>query len=238
MLALACVLILAFAFTACDNDKAPATEDSKAETPAASSVEDTSATDSGAQQDAALNTFVMEAEYVDFTGLEGAALSGDAAGAKMIYGYGTDDEKAKGWSNGYFVGYTHKEGLKFAFNFTSDRAVKNATIILRLGNEWGVGGITFDPDSFEIKLNDTVIDYNGIYLETFAVNEMHFEDKTITTKANIKEGANVLTLEVLENELANSRTTGPMIDCVKIVAKANFDWTPITGNPASREEDI
>ena len=183
------------------------------------------------------DTFIMEAEYVDFTGLVGGGHSNEQYEEMMIYGNGSDAEKELGWSNGYFVSATHKEGICLTFVFTADKAVENATIVLRLGSE--MGNLNFTPEDFEISLNGEAIDYEPMYLTSSArLEDMKFVDKTITNEASIKEGENVLTLTVLANTLAGGTTAGPIIDCVKITSGAKLEWNPLTDNPDKREEGI
>ena len=191
----------------------------------------------GSQKPDGPTSFVMEAEYVDFTGLVGGGHSNEQYEEMMIYGNGSDAEKELGWSNGYFVSATHKEGICLTFVFTSDKAVENATIVLRLGSE--MGNLNFTPDDFEVSLNGEAIDYEPMYLTSSArLEDMKFVDKTVTNEASIKEGENVLTLTVLANTLAGGTTAGPIIDCVKITSGAKLEWNPLIDNPDKREEGI
>ena len=181
------------------------------------------------------NEFVMEAEYVDFTGLVGGGHSNEQYEEMMIYGNGSQAEKDKGWSNGYFVSATHQADICITFNFTSDKEVTDATLVLRLGSE--MGNLTFAPDNFEVKLNGEAIDYNPMYLTNSpTLEEMKFVDKTVSNNVTIKAGANTLTLKVLANTLSGGTTAGPIIDCVKITSSANLTWNPLKDNPAKREE--
>ena len=191
---------------------------------------------SGGNTDGSLNTFIMEAEYIDFTGIVGGGNSSEQRETNMIYGDGTDVEKNEyGWSNGYFVAYTHKAGICLEFDFKSDKAVNDATLVLRMASEMGT--VSIGPDEFEIKLNDTVIDYNPQYLDNYpTLDTMRFKDKTISSTAQIKAGDNVLTLTVKENNLTGAGTIGPILDCVKITSKAQLSWEPKTDNPDHRGE--
>ena len=183
------------------------------------------------------SSFVMEAEYVDFTGLVGGGHSNEQYEEMMIYGNGSDAEKELGWSNGYFVSATHKEGICLTFKFTSDKAVDNATIVLRLGSE--MGNLSFTPEDFEVALNGEAIDYEPMYLTNSPrLEDMKFVDKTVTNEASIKEGENILTLTILANTLAGGTTAGPIIDCVKITSGAKLEWNPLLDNPDKREEGI
>ena len=82
-----------------------------------------------------ISTYVMEAEYINLDGIQGAGLSSDQGGVEMIYGEGTAEHKAK-WSNGYYVGYTHSADLQLDFVFNSS-SNNTANLVLRLGSELG-----------------------------------------------------------------------------------------------------
>lgn len=177
--------------------------------------------------------FVMEAEYVDLSSVHGAGISSDQEGVQMIYGKGTDEDKAKGWSNGYYVGYTYSASVKLNFVFESDRDA-TGTLILRLGSELG-GSISLDPTAFGVQLNGEDITYNAMYIESSEMNVMKFYDKTVTTSAAIKKGTNTLTLSVLPNDFKFGKTGGPCVDCVKIDSEATLSWTAKTGNITERD---
>jgi hypothetical protein len=178
-----------------------------------------------------INSYTIEAEYIDLDGIQGAGVSSEASGVSMIIGEGTPEHEAKGWSNGYYVGFTHSAGLELSFKFNSDNAAV-ATIILRLGSE--VGDITFSPESLAVKLNGTVISYSNIFVAGSDMDSMTFSDKTITTSAALITGENIITLEVLNNTLRNGQVAGPMIDCIKIKTVASLTWTDKTENPGLR----
>lgn len=180
-----------------------------------------------------VETYVFEAEYTDLTGVQGGGHSNEASGVGMIYGNGTEEEIEAGWSSGYFVAFTHREGVKLTFEFNSSEAVSGATIVLRVGSE--MGNLTFTPSSFEVKLNGEAIEYGNMTVENSSVLEnMKFYDKTVTANASLLKGKNELTLTVLANSLSGGVTAGPIIDCVKISTKAKLDWNPLTDNPSKR----
>lgn len=176
-------------------------------------------------------TYVMEAEYINLEDKVGAGISNEAWGVNMIAGEGTEADKAKGWSNGYFIWCTYSPNLQFDFVFTSDKAEK-AQIILRLGSE--IGNITLTPQNFAVKLNGVAINYNSMVIEGSDIATLKFVDKTVATTAQLVEGENTISLVILENDLLNGQTGGPMIDCVKIKTKATLTWTDITDNPGNR----
>ena len=182
-----------------------------------------------------LQTYTLEAEYVNLENKQGAGISSDQGGVEMIYGQGTEEEKTKGWSNGYYVGYTYSPYLTLDFEFESSKAA-SAVIILRLGSE--LGAISLDPTSFSVKLNETEIEYQSMYIETSKMDAMKFYDKTVAVDARLKEGKNVITLEILPNNFKNGATGGPMIDCVKLETEAKITWQPRTENPSNRGGSI
>lgn len=182
---------------------------------------------------AGVKTYTMEAEYIDLEGLIGAGESNEAIGVNMIIGQGSDDDKAKGWSNGYFIANTYVADLAFNFVFNSDVAA-TATIILRLGSE--IGNITLTPSSFAVNVNGTAVEYGSIYVSGSQMDAMSFTDKTVTSNVSLIAGKNTISLVVLANTLFGGQTGGPMIDCVKIKTTANLTWTDKTDNTSRRGE--
>ena len=180
-----------------------------------------------------LTTYVMEAEYVDLDDVKGAGISSDQSGVELIYGEGTQAQKDKGWSSGYFVGFTYTAEFSMDFVFTAS-VESTATIIIRLGSE--LGDITLNPDNFPIKLNGTAINYSSMFV---AGNEgdmanMTFSDKTVATSATLKAGENKITLSISPNDLRYGQTGGPTIDCIKIQTTAELTYTEKTDNPSRR----
>ena len=177
-------------------------------------------------------TYTLEAEYIDLSEVSGAGESSSQSGVNMIYGNGESD-KSKGWSEGYFVGYTYVANLKLDFVFQSD-ADATATIVLRLGSE--LGNLMLTPDLFEVQLNGTTVPYASLTLEGGSDMEtIQFHDLTINANAQIKAGENTLSLIVRDNKLvAGERVGGPCVDCVKITTTAGITWSPKTSNPSDR----
>ena len=175
--------------------------------------------------------YVMEAEYINLDGVAGAGISSDQGGVEMIYGKGTQDEKDLGWSNGYFVGYTYATNLELNFEFNAETA-GTASITLRLGSE--LGDLTLDSNTFEVSLNGKSIRYRNVFVEGSTIEAMKFYDRTITTSADLQEGANKITLKVLENDFKSGKTGGPTIDCIKIKTDSKLTWTDKTDNPSRR----
>ena len=178
------------------------------------------------------STYTLEAEYIDLNDIQGAGESSSQGGVQMIYGNG-DSDKSKGWSEGYYVGYTYVANLKLDFVFQSDADAK-ATIVLRLGSE--LGNLLLTPDLFEVQLNGETVPYSSLSLNGgTSLEDMKFYDLVVNTHANVKAGENTLSLIVRDNKLvAGERVGAPCIDCVKITTSANITWNPKTDNPANR----
>ena len=191
--------------------------------------------DGGKTDVGGVKTFTLEAEYVDLDNVQGAGISSDQGGVEMIYGNGSDEKKGKGWSNGYYVGYTYSTNLTLNFVFEAD-AEATAAIVVRLGSE--LGALSLDPTTFAVKLNGEAISYQTMYIETSLMENMKFYDKTVTTNATLKAGTNTISLVVLSNTFKNGSTGGPMIDCVKLETTAGITWQPKTDNPSSRGGSI
>jgi hypothetical protein len=153
------------------------------------------------------------------------------SGVNMIYGEGTKEEKNKGWSEGYYIGFTYSEGISFDFEFTSDLKTR-AAIIVRLGSE--IGDITFDSSSLAVKLNGEAIEYEGILVQGSGMMDMVFQDFTITNNVELLEGKNVISIEILDNDLRNGQIAGPMIDCIKVRTNAKLEWEEKLDNPDLR----
>lgn len=180
-----------------------------------------------------ISEYVLEAEYMDIKDVAGAGISSNQSGYSLIYGDGTDAQKELGWSSGYYIGYTHTSAFSMDFTFEADKDA-TATIVIRLGSE--IGNITLTPESFEIKLNGTSINYGSMFVEGGNQNmsTMEFFDKTLTSTAQLKAGTNTINVSVHSNELRNGQTGGPMIDCVKVTTGAALEWTSYTDNPSHR----
>lgn len=176
------------------------------------------------------NTLVIEAEYVNLDDVKGSGLSNDQSGVNMIYGKGTQEEKDKGWSNGYYIGYTYTSECSIDFVFTADSAA-TASIIVRLGSE--LGNLTLTPDNVQISLNGKAINYGSVYVEgSDGMDNMKFSDKTVSASETLVAGENVVNIKILPNDLRGNGTGGPTIDYVKIESDAKLSYNPKTDNPS------
>lgn len=180
-------------------------------------------------------TYTFEAEYTDIEGKQGAGLSSEPFGFSLIYGNGGQADKDKGWSNGYYIAHTYKDGFTLEFKFKA-AAAGTGVLSLRLGSELGTLDLT--PSSFGVVLNDKEITYTGMQVQgSQSLDTIKFYDKILPGEAEIKEGDNSLKLIVRANTFKNNATTGgPFVDCVKITTKAGLSWEPKTDNPDRRNE--
>jgi len=179
-------------------------------------------------------TYVLEAEYIDLDDVQGAGESSSQAGVNMIYGDGDDEDKAKGWSNGYFVGYTYVAGLTLDFVFTADKAT-TTQIILRLGSE--LGNMTLTPKIFDVVLNGERVPYSALAIPgSLELENITFRDIVVNTVAPLKQGENTITLLIKKNGLVagGERDGGPCVDYLKLVTDAKIEWNPKTENPTNR----
>lgn len=185
----------------------------------------------GSTQSGGMKTYVMEAEYIELENVIGGGISNNNSGLSMIYGDGTDAQKALGWSNGYYVGFTYSPDCVMEFVFNSDKA-GTANFVARLGTELAaVTAIT--PQDVEFSVNGTVLQYGVLSIEGKALDldNMKFKDCIIGNNVAIKQGENKLVMKIKENKLYNnSRTAGPTIDCIKITTSAAITFVDHVDN--------
>lgn len=179
-----------------------------------------------------ISTYTIEAEYVDLENVTGSGLSSDQSGVEMIYGDGTDAQKALGWSGGYYVGYTYTAECEIEFIFNSDKET-TGTVVIRLGSE--IGDIMLTPSALALTLNGSALNYGSLSVQNSpSMAEMKFKDYTVGVNAKILKGENKLVFSVKSNKLRGSQTGGPTVDCVKITTDANITYDAKTGNPGLR----
>lgn len=173
-----------------------------------------------AQDTAGANSYRFEAEFVDLADKAGAGPSNAALETELVLA-------DSGASNGHYIGYTYFTDLYFDFVFTSDSA-KEAVLKVVMGSD--LGAATMNPAVFEISLNETVLSYSDVKLSDSSgkLNKV-FKEYEIG-KVNLVEGENKVTLRILENELYNGATGGPLIDCVIVDTEAVLHWNPIESN--------
>lgn len=182
-----------------------------------------------------MKTTIIEAEYINLDDVAGGGISSNQSGLEMIYGSGEQADINKGWSNGYYVGYTYTAECVMEFVFESDKDT-TGTIVIRLGSE--LGNITVRPQDVKLEFNGAAVNYGSWYIQG-TENDManaQFKDYTVSSNAQIKKGTNKLVLSVQENRLTGNGTGGPLIDCVKITSDANITYDAKTDNPSHKGE--
>ena len=173
------------------------------------------------------NALTMEAEYTYMDDVAGAGLSDNTSGLSMIYGNGTEDQKAM-WSNGYYVGYMYNTNTLITFEFNSSAAT-TATITFALACEQK-DYVLQSGENVDILVNGEAQYFNW----SITCSEMH-EAKFYTytlTNVELVEGANKIEIDVLS-------PVGTLVDYVKVVASdatVELSWEPHTDNPARKDE--
>lgn len=188
--------------------------------------------------------YIFEAEHVDLsgpdgTGLPGMGASGGSTGPNMVDSTPLDHPNLNP-SNGYYVTYLYAPGLEISFDIVSDRAVSDATIVIRVTAE--TVGYALDPNlnegttdkgtiysQYTIMLNDAPIQYPTIEVEG---GWQPFQDFTLAINVSLKEGHNVIRLITANNHGMGGTMAGtaPVVDCIKITTSANLSWDPIVDN--------
>lgn len=168
---------------------------------------------------------VMEAEYVDFTGLGGPGYSGSVTGTDMI---GWDRDGTLEASNDYYVSYLYRKDITLTFDFVSSATATDADVVIRISAEFY--DQTFSSDNYSVVLNGTVLPWSAV---TIAGSENPaFIDVTVGKQLTLIEGDNKIEL-ITNNSTAIGGTmaaSAPIVDCVKVASSATLTWTPITGN--------
>lgn len=182
------------------------------------------------------NWYVFEAEDTNLNGKSGPGLSGTAGGPGMIQ----LDEKL-GASNNRFVGYQYEVGCGLEFQFNSDTAVSDATIVISLSAE--LRDFDIDPQSYKMSLNGVDLDYGTISFtgvptgssdDVGSVNALPFADYVVVENAQLKEGMNVFSVVTMNDEAMGGTTMlakAPLVDCIKIETEAVLDWAAQLGLP-------
>ncbi len=178
-------------------------------------------------------TYVMEAEYIDLDNVSGSGISDSKSGVAVIFGDGTDAQKALGWGEGYYVTSSYSTAFSLTFKVTADKAA-TATLVLRVGSE--IGNISMSSKDFSVKVNGTEVNYSNMsIMGSDGLDKMTFYDKPVGT-INLVKGENTITLSTNENTLRNGQLGGPMIDSIKLTTTAGVTFTEKKDNPSKRGE--
>ena len=181
--------------------------------------------------------YTFEAEHVDVSEIKGMGYSGNADGLGII----ESDVYSMNASNEHYVGWLYNEGITLEFNLTSDKAVEDACLVLRLSGEFAASGtITIKCDEFTVEVNGTPLTYGDLVIDnvTDASSDQKrpFSDFMVSTKVALNEGANVIRLIVSNNihgEGGTMYATAPMVDCIKVYSNSTVEWGegfPLTSN--------
>ena len=146
-----------------------------------------------------------------------------------------------GPSNDRFVGYQYETGCSLEFQFNSDVAISDATIIISLSAE--LRDFDINTDSYKMTLNGVDIDYGTISFtnvpkgssdSTDKVLGLPFKDYVIIEGATLNEGLNVFSVTTTNDEGMSGTTMlskAPLVDCIKIETEAVLDWARQLGLP-------
>lgn len=173
--------------------------------------------------------YIMEAEDVDLSFVQGGDTSASPSGASLIV-------SGAGAHGGAYIRALYVNELYLEFEFVSDKAVSGATLTFAFAGEFK--DFTLNNEEFEVFVNpelnddyfpvnhDRRVKYEEISLEGNAT----FSEFTLTAEMNIKEGKNIVYLLVNNTDsLAPTYSTmnakAPMIDYMKITTTATLTQT-------------
>lgn len=189
-----------------------------------------------------LKNYVFEAENTQLTDLDEDDLTADY-GNKIGYGYSNNVSglqliAAEGdaqcdASNGYYVTSLYYNGAYLEWHITSDKAVEDAVLTLRLSCEYYDMPLTCK--NFLVVVNDEELTYEDITLagaitDMSSLQKRAFTDHIVSKEIKLVEGENVIRLQV--NNSQKQGTTGtmnaiaPMIDCITVSTDATLTWSP------------
>lgn len=179
-------------------------------------------------------TYTFEAEYVNLDGKIGAGYSGGTFGTGLICFEDVYINDAEA-SNGAFLSYLYSPGMTITFDFTSDRAVENATLVFRVSAE--VSSFTITNQMMLITINDIPIDFADIVFANvpsmFSGEVLPFFNVEIG-QIPLLQGANKVEM-IIDNDISLGGTMGataPMLDCIYITTSAVLTWVPREDNLA------
>lgn len=165
-------------------------------------------------------TYVFETEFTYMENVIGGGISGAAAGLNMIM------ENAEA-SNGFYVGSTHSTQCVISYVITSD-ADTEATLRVILANE--LSTMKVNPGIWIISVNGESFSYEEFELPA----EVKSVGKTFTQfklgDISLKEGENIISFQVGDNEYCNGAAGGPLFDAMKLTTAADLVMTEYPDN--------
>lgn len=157
--------------------------------------------------------YVFEAEYTYLMDLNGFGPSGSPTGLGLALEF--DDA-----SNGWCVANIGPDS-PITFKITSSEQV---TVTLRGvfgSNSLGGTPLKWNPDTFEVVVNGTEIDYNEFETSQSTTSVQNF--KTVNLgEITLNEGENTIVFRTGDNKYLNNLATAPSIDCIKITTDATL----------------
>ena len=178
-------------------------------------------------------TYVFEAEDVNFTGIVGKGLSGTATGTSCIV-----TNKGYGASKDMYVSYLYQYGLALTFQLTCDKDMTDVSFTARLSQF--ISDYTYTKDNWSVNVNGTELDYPAIVFTDVpakadsTANPKPFADFSLGNIA-LKKGKNTIKLTTTDTNPVEGTTMtahAPLIDCLKFTA-SDFvmDWDATLGYP-------
>lgn len=168
--------------------------------------------------------------YLDNTTLEPVIATDDTApqGASLT----TVDPKGK--NSGYFIHFNYKKGNTFTFKINASKAVDDAVIFGRFSAEYGKsndrGELTcsFSQTSYPISVNGNPLQYGTVTMHSIPDigNFLPFQDYFLGANVSLKQGENVITMVVDNEDTLNGTiaSTAPCVDSIKVYTSAALTW--------------
>ena len=178
-------------------------------------------------------TYVFEAEDVNFKGIVGKGLSGTATETACIV-----NDSSYGASNDRYVSYLYQLGLGLTFQLNCDVDISNVTLVARLSQF--IEDYTYTSDKWKVTINGVDVDYSPIAFSNVpamsdsTATPLPFADFTLS-KVSLKKGKNTIQLMTNNNDAIQGTTMEshcPLIDCLKFTAE-NYvlEWDAVMGYP-------
>lgn len=178
-------------------------------------------------------TYIFEAEDVDFTGIVGKGLSGTATETACIINDGN-----YGASNDRYVSYLYQMGLGLKFQLNCDVKKEGVTFVARLSQF--IEDYSYTAENWAVYVNGEEINYPEISF----TNVPAMQDSTATPlpfadfnlgNIDLKAGNNTIELITNNTDAINGTTMeahAPLIDCIKFTADDFvLDWDGVKGYP-------
>ena len=187
-----------------------------------------------------LSKYTFEAENTQLTGLVGDYALGlaDQLGNKKGQGYSNnpagkaliveEGQSGANASGGYYVTSLYYNGAYLEWEITSDVAVDDAMLYVRLSSEYFDAKLT--DDNFKITVNGEELSFNDINL-TGAITDMSSMEKRPFSdhgvgNISLKAGVNKIRLTVNNSDkpmqTGTMAATAPMFDCIYVYSTSDL----------------